>query len=61
MTEENKPFTAQKCPNCNGYTTVSFGKRICPVCKGKGAVVIDNMTGKLVVDDDYGMETTNHY
>jgi RecJ-like exonuclease len=47
-------FTIKKCPNCNGYTTVSFGKRICPVCKGKGVLVIDNMTGKLVVDDGNG-------
>jgi RecJ-like exonuclease len=50
MTDEI--FTVKKCPNCNGYTTVSFGKRVCPVCKGKGVLVIDNMTGKLVVDDD---------
>ena len=47
-------FTIQKCPNCGGYG--SFGKpphRVkCPTCNGKGVIVIDNFTGKLIVNDD---------
>ena len=25
-----------KCPNCNGYGSVSYGKKVCHVCKGLG-------------------------
>jgi DnaJ-class molecular chaperone len=46
-------FVPFKCPNCNGYGTVSYGKRICPVCHGKGIVIIDQETGLPVnIDDD---------
>jgi Zn finger protein HypA/HybF involved in hydrogenase expression len=41
-----------KCPNCNGYLTVSYGKRICPVCRGTGIVIVDQDTGMIKVDDD---------
>lgn len=27
---------------------------VCPTCKGTGIIVIDNMTGKLIVNDDDG-------
>lgn len=30
----------QKCPNCNGYGTVSFGKRTCVSCQGKGVLLL---------------------
>lgn len=30
----------QKCPNCNGYGTVSFGKRTCVSCLGKGVLLL---------------------
>jgi len=52
MTDEQlryKPFT---CPNCNGYTTVSYGKRPCPTCKARGFLVIDQQTGLPVKDND---------
>lgn len=45
-------FTPFKCPNCNGYGTVSYGKKTCNVCHGKGMVVIDQKTGLQVDDDD---------
>jgi len=45
-------YTPFKCPNCNGYGSVSYGKRICPVCKGRGFLVIDQKTGLPVDDDD---------
>lgn len=56
----DETFSIKKCPNCNGYGTVSFGKYICVACKGKGIVVIDNLTGKLVVDDDGNQNGSNN-
>ena len=50
----NLRYIPFKCPNCNGYKTVSYGKRICPVCKGKGFLVIDQETGLPVNNDDDG-------
>jgi len=50
----DNPYSPIKCPNCSGYGGI--GKEphrvVCPACKGKGIVVIDNMTGKLVINDD---------
>lgn len=53
MTNDNI-FTPVKCPNCSGYGAIGKepNRIICPTCKGKGIVIIDNMTGKLVVDED---------
>jgi len=51
MNEDNL-FTIQKCVNCNGYGTIGKNRLMCPTCKGKGIIVIDNMTGKLIVTDD---------
>ena len=31
---------AQKCPVCNGHTTVNFGRKICEACKGKGFLIL---------------------
>lgn len=31
---------AVKCPSCNGFGTVSYGKKECPGCGGKGWIVI---------------------
>ncbi|MBV6514255.1 MAG: hypothetical protein FMNOHCHN_03845 [Ignavibacteriaceae bacterium] len=45
-------FYPFKCPNCKGYGTVSYGKATCRPCKGKGIVVIDQVTGLQVYDDD---------
>ena len=47
-----KRFIPFKCPNCNGYGTVSYGKKVCQVCHGKGMVIIDQETGLPVDDDD---------
>lgn len=49
--DENEQFKIKKCPNCNGYGTFGYGKHICVTCKGKGVIIIDNLTGKLI--DDY--------
>ena len=45
-------FQPFKCPNCNGYKTVSYGKYPCPTCKARGFLVIDQKTGLPVLDDD---------
>jgi DnaJ-class molecular chaperone len=51
MTNDFKPrFLPIKCPNCNGYGTVTYEKIECHSCKGRGIVVIDQETG-LIVDD----------
>jgi len=33
---------AEKCPVCNGFTTVNYGKLKCAACKGRGYVIIPN-------------------
>lgn len=46
--KEVKPaWIAQKCPNCLGYKTVSWGRRQCPTCDGAGFI-------KVPVQDDEG-------
>ena len=29
-----------KCPNCNGYGTIMYGKKTCHSCKGKGYILV---------------------
>lgn len=48
----NLRFTPHRCPNCNGYGTVSYGKSSCKVCSGIGAVVVDQTTGLIVKTND---------
>jgi len=47
-------YITKQCPNCSGYG--SKGKPpyrvICPTCKGTGIIIIDSLTGKLIVDND---------
>lgn len=39
---EYKPkYSAQKCPVCNGWGTVSYRKVTCHACSGKGYVLIE--------------------
>lgn len=37
---------AQKCPVCNGFGTLSFGKVDCHGCDGKGWIVLNNELGE---------------
>lgn len=30
----------QRCPNCQGHGTVSFGKRTCISCQGRGVLLL---------------------
>ncbi|MBM3703289.1 MAG: hypothetical protein FJW63_09990 [Actinobacteria bacterium] len=34
------PFIGQKCPVCNGWGTVSFQRKQCHACMGKGYILI---------------------
>jgi DnaJ-class molecular chaperone len=55
MTERNpleeidsQKFSVHKCAVCNGFGTLSYGKKVCHGCNGKGYVVINNDTGMPV-------------
>jgi DnaJ-class molecular chaperone len=54
MNMNNENFTVTKCPNCSGYGGLGkYPNRIvCPTCKGSGVIVVDNITGKLIVNND---------
>lgn len=51
-------FITKQCPNCSGYG--SKGKPphriVCPTCRGTGIIIIDNLTGKLIINDDDGKQ-----
>ena len=32
---------AQKCPVCNGFGSLKYGKLVCHACKGKGYIIVD--------------------
>lgn len=49
LNDEYSHFITQKCPVCNSFGTLQFGKKICHGCGGRGYIVIDNRTG-LPVD-----------
>jgi DnaJ-class molecular chaperone len=49
VTKKVKPNTLPfKCPNCNGYGTVQYGKKICHSCGGTGIVFVPQMPEKEV-------------
>lgn len=37
-------YIAQKCPVCNGFGSVNYGKMICHACKGKGYILVPNFS-----------------
>lgn len=39
--EPNPNIFAQKCPVCNGFGTLAFGKKQCHACKGRGYIIIN--------------------
>jgi DnaJ-class molecular chaperone len=43
-------FLPFRCPNCNGYGTVTKERVKCHTCNGKGMVVVDQETGKPIDD-----------
>jgi DnaJ-class molecular chaperone len=40
-------FVPFKCPNCNGFGTLQYGKKTCHTCKGRGAILINQETGEI--------------
>ena len=47
QTPSNK-FSVVKCVVCNSFGSLSYGRKICHACKGKGYIVINNKTGMSV-------------
>ncbi len=45
---DNKSFKpkaiAQRCPVCNGFGSVGYGRKICQACGGKGYVLVPTET-----------------
>lgn len=39
-TQVKPKYTAQKCPVCNGWGTVSYRQVTCHACKGRGFILI---------------------
>jgi len=33
---------SERCPVCNGHTTVNYGKQTCKACKGNGYILVPN-------------------
>lgn len=59
LIDNNSNFTTQKCPVCNSFGTLKYGKIICHGCKGRGYIVIDNRTGFPVEEIDREKEHEN--
>lgn len=50
MEEPKLRFTPIRCPNCNGWGTVTNARKTCHSCRGKGFIVIDQDTGLSVTE-----------
>ena len=48
--EIQQRFRAIKCAVCNTFGTLRYGSIRCHACNGRGYVIIDNETGKVVDD-----------
>ena len=40
-------YTAQSCPVCNSFGTLSYGTKKCHACKGKGYILIPTESESL--------------
>lgn len=45
-------FLNQKCGLCSGFGTLKYGTIVCPACLGRGIVVIDQQSGKIISQED---------
>jgi len=45
-------FINQKCGLCSGFGTLKYGAIPCPACRTKGIVVVDQLTGVLVDQEE---------
>lgn len=37
-----------KCVVCNGFGTISYGKKLCHACDGKGYILVDQEKNEMV-------------
>ena len=44
-----------KCPVCNGFGSLQYGKKVCHACNGKGYVVVDN-DEREIDEKKYGVD-----
>lgn len=40
ITEIEPTHIGQRCPVCNGWTTVAHGMKKCPSCEGRGYILV---------------------
>jgi len=61
MTTDDQNFQQQKCANCSGYGAIGRepNRYTCPACKGRGVLIIDQMTGKIINSNDDDDKQTN--
>ena len=45
LSDKTNSYAAIKCPVCNSFGTLQYGKKVCHGCHGKGYIIIDNKTG----------------
>ena len=45
---EQSQHSVHKCPVCNGFGTLSYGKKICHACNGSGIIIINEGTGEPI-------------
>ena len=57
MEETKTRFQPMRCPTCKGRGLVNWEKEICGSCGGTGVIVVDQKTGKLVVEEQNGKST----
>lgn len=41
-TKSSPEVHAERCPVCNGHTTVNYGRQTCKACNGKGYILVPN-------------------
>ena len=44
--QDTQPFTMLRCEVCKGRGRVNWEKEICKACRGKGYILVNNLTGK---------------
>ncbi len=48
---------SERCPVCNGFGTLSFGKKVCHVCKGRCYLLVPNKLLDRLIGEE---EDANH-
>ncbi len=53
----NPECHAEKCPVCNGFGTVNYGRKPCHACNGKGFLIVPN----CIEEDRRRMQNENNF